>query len=203
MLTRAAMQLFGYPMTFECFDVDDNLPIVQFAKCREAVIFNLFAKDASVKLKLSTPDGVPAFDNTEFIIEDSVGDYPLSRWIHTDCRVFIKQKNRSKICVKKDFVEDLHINVDERITITGLDDAELTIYPTKGGIAWVAPQWGAYYGPKQEAVYDAQRGCYIVSHVSGFTAVMWQEKENFGDYRMLEFLRTPDQLPDENWKFEK
>ena len=203
MLTRAAMQLFGYPMTFECFDVDDNLPIVQFAKCRDAVIYNLFAKDASVKLRFTTPDGVPAFDNTEFIIEDSVGDYPLSRWIHTDCRVFIKQKKRAKICVKKDFVEDLHINVDERITITGLDDAELTIYPTKGGIAWVAPQWGSFKGPKQEAVYDEERGCYKVEHVSGFTAVMWQAKENFGDFRKLEFLRTPDQLPDENWKFNK
>lgn len=203
MLTRAAMQLFGYPMTFECFDVDDNLPIVQFAKCRDAVIYNLFAKDASVKLRLTTPEGVPAFDNTEFIIEDSVGDYPLSRWIHTDCRVFIKQKKRSKICVKKDFVEDLHINVDERITISGLDDAELTIYPPEGGIAWTAPQWGAFKGPTHEAVYDEKRGCYRVEHVSGFTAVMWQAKENFGDYRKLEFLRTPDQLPDKDWKFEK
>jgi hypothetical protein len=191
-LTRAVMQHFGYPMTFECYDIDDNLPIVQFVKCRNAVYYNLFAKDASVKLRYTTPDGAPAFDNSEFIIEDDFGTYTLSRWIHTDCRVFIKQKKRSKIMIKKDCVHT-HIDVDYRYTITGLYDAEVTMYPSEGGIAWIhdGRDWKLHNGPTVEAVFDPDRGCYVAKNVSGNISVMIQDKENIGDYKKLEFLRKP------------
>ncbi len=200
LLSRAALELFGYPMTFECFNVDDNLPIVQLAKCRSAVIYNLFAKDASIRMRFTTPDGAPAFDNTEFTIENDTGLYPLSRWVHTDCRVFIKQSKKAKICVKRDNPET-YLNADELYSIFGLDDATLTIFPPKGGLAWVAKFWGTWKGPAFEAKFDEKRGCYVADHVSGKVSVMIQEKENIGDFRKLEFLRTPDLLPDKDWKF--
>lgn len=189
LLCRAAMQCFGYPLTFDCWNVDDNLPIVQFARCRGAIYYNLFAKDASVKMRYTTPDGAPAFDNSEFIIENSVGDYTLSRWIHTDCRVFIRQSARSKIMVKKD-CPHTHINTDERYTISGLIDAELTIFPSRGGTAWASnKEWKLFNGPTYDAEFDSERGCYIVRGVTGNVSVMWQEAEHIGDYKKLEFLR--------------
>ncbi len=203
MLTRCAMQLFGYPMTFECFNVDDNLPIIQLGKCRNSVIYNVFAKDASVRMSFTTPDGAPAFDGTEFTIDDSVGTYPLSRWIHTDCRVFVKQKNRAKLTMRRYTPGDVLINVDERFILSGLDDAELTIFPEKGGTAWIGGEYDMWRGPKYETEYDEKRGCYVAKHVSGTVSVAFQAKENFGDYRKLEFLRTPDILPDKDWKFNK
>lgn len=190
LLTRASLSLFGYPMTFSVDSVCDNLPIVQFASCRNALFYNLFAKDASVRLHLSTPDGAPAFDNTEFAVENSVGTYPLTRWMHTDCRIFIKQEKRSKICIKRDDPHN-HIDLDERFTVTGLCDATLTVYPPKGGIAWASTDpWAFFRGPNVDSTYDAARGCYIFEHITGYVNVLLQEQQNIGDYRKLEFLRN-------------
>ena len=98
---------------------------------------------------------------------------------------------------------DVLINVDERFILSGLDDAELTIFPEKGGTAWIGGEWDMWRGPKYETEYDEKRGCYVAKHVSGTVSVAFQAKENFGDYRKLEFLRTPDLLPDKDWKFNK
>ncbi len=203
MLPRCALELFGYGLTFETFSVDDNLPIVQFAKCRNSLVYNLFAKDASVKMNYTTPLGAPAFDNSEFTIDNSIGTYPLSRWIHTDCRVFVKQEKRSKISLKREHVADVVVNNDERYVINGLCDAELTIYPEKGGTAFVGGVWDLWRGPKCELEYDEKRGCYVGKHISGGVSICFQAKENFGDYRKLEFLRPYDILPDEHWNYKK
>ncbi len=200
-LPRVALKLFGYELSFECFDVDDNLPIIQLASCRASTIMNVFAKDASIRMKLTTPEGAPAFDNTEFTIDNSLGEYPLSKWIHTDCRVFVKQTKRAKLAFKRDYVCDTVVNIDSRYTLYGLSDAELTIYPEKGGTAFVAGISDAWRGPKFEAEYDEKRGCYVARHVTGAVAICFQAKENFGDYKKLEFLRKPELLPDEHWNF--
>ena len=147
-------------------------------------------------MSFTTPDGAPAFDGTEFTIDESVGTYPLSRWVHTDCRVFVKQSKRAKLTMRRYTPGDVLVNVDERFILSGLDDAELTIFPEKGGTAWIGGEWDMWRGPKYETEYDEKRGCYVAKHVSGTVSVALQKKENFGDYRKLEFLRTPDILPD-------
>lgn len=203
MLPRCVLELFGYPMTFECFNADDKLPVVQYAKCRNATVYNLYAKDATVRMNYTTPDGAPAFDNCEFIIDNNVGTYSLSKWIHTDCRVYVKQEKRSKISMKQDSPEGNLVNEDIRYALSGLNDAELTIYPEVGGTAYVATYWQPWRGPAFESEYDEKRGCYVVKHVSGSVSVLFQAKENFGDYKKLEFLIKDDMLPDEHWNFKK
>ena len=199
LLLRAGMALFGYPMRFECYDVNDKLPLFLFSKCRGALWFNLFSKDATVRLHMSTPDGAPVPDNMEFIIENSVGTYPLSRWNHTDCRIFVKQAAKSKITLKKGSPET-HFDNDERLDMHGLIDAEVTFYPTHGGSAFMRcvdedkDDWAVrtFAGQNIETEYDKERGCYIARHVTGRLTICWQEKENFGDYKKLEFLRPQD-----------
>ena len=199
LLLRAGMALFGYPMRFECYDVNDKLPLFLFSKCRGALWFNLFSKDATVRLHMSTPDGAPVPDNMEFIIENSVGTYPLSRWNHTDCRIFVKQAAKSKITLKKGSPET-HFDNDERLDMHGLIDAEVTFYPTHGGSAFMRcvdedkDDWAVrtHAGQNIETEYDKERGCYIARHVTGRLTICWQEKENFGDYKRLEFLRPQD-----------
>ncbi|MGM9682714.1 MAG: hypothetical protein ACI3XQ_03860 [Eubacteriales bacterium] len=190
LLVRASMQCFGFPMTFELYSVNDKIPISMFSRCRRAMFFNIFAKDASVRMHFTTPDGAPAFDNSEFILENDEGVYSLSRWIHTDCRVFIKQKKRSKVSVKKEAV-GTHIDADERITVSGLADAQVTVYPTDGGLVWL----GSGYEPEKIPggfLQDAERGCYVAEHLTGDVSILWQARENFGDYKKLEFLRNDD-----------
>ena len=193
------MARFGYPMHFECYDVNDKLPLFLFSKCRGALWFNLFSKDATVRLHMSTPDGAPVPDNMEFIIENSVGTYPLSRWNHTDCRIFVKQAAKSKITLKKGSPET-HFDNDERLDMHGLIDAEVTFYPTPDGAAFMRcvdedkDDWAVrtFAGQNIETEYDKERGCYIARHVTGRLTICWQEKENFGDYKKLEFLRPQD-----------
>ncbi len=192
-LLRGSLAHFGYPMRFDCYDINDNLPIVMLSRCRRALWLNEFSKDATVKLHFSTPDGAPAFDNCEFMLEDSIGIYPTARWNHTDCRIYIKQKARSKITVKRDYPVT-HIWLDERIMLTGLDDAELTLVPSAGGTAVLRLGSGGdmFRGGNAELEYDENRGVYKAYHVSGTVSIGFQEKEKIGDWCRLEFLRDPD-----------
>ncbi len=200
LLMRAAMQLFGYSLSFDCYNVNDLLPIVQLAKCRKATVYNLFAKDSTVTMHLTTPDGAPAFDNLEFIIENDVGSYPLSRWNHTDCRIFVKQKARSKISCSRN-CPHTHILTDDRVEMRGLVDAEITVYPAEGGTVWATSEpWAVFTGPNIASEFDAERGCYVFKNVNGFLSLMLQEKENFGDYEKLEFIRSTFRDVSDPWK---
>ena len=195
-LLRASLQLFGYPMYFDCYDIDSKLPLIMFSKCRKATYFNMFSKDSTVKLNMSTPDGAPAPDNCEFMVENSLGTYQTARWMHTDCRIFNEQKERSRITVKTDNPAT-HIDTDERIDVTGLKCATVTFYPMKNGTAFmqkyatdrnpweVTPHRGANF----EYEYDAERGCYIARNITGKLVICHQEEKNIGDYKKLEFLR--------------
>ena len=195
-LLRSGLSLFGYPMVFDCYDIDDKLPLLMFSRCRGALYFNLFSKDATIRLNMTTPDGAPAPDNCEFMLENDVGTYNMARWQHTDCRIFIKQAARSKISVKKNNPET-HFDTDERLDMAGLENATVTFYPPAGGTAFMQnyapdrPDWevGPHRGPNVNAVYDPERGCYTVSGVTGKLIILWQAKENIGDYKKLEFLR--------------
>ncbi|MCR5263980.1 MAG: hypothetical protein K6D94_08910 [Clostridiales bacterium] len=187
-LLRCALARFGTSIRFECFDSGDSLPIIHLSRCRGALYLNEFAKDASIRMRMSLPDGAPAFDNSEFIVSGSEGRYPLSRWIHTDCRIFVRQKERSKITVKKDHPVT-HIDVDERTVVTGLKDAVLTVYPPKGGTVFIRFGDDLWNGGNVPLEYDGERDCWISEPVSGRVNVCVQEAENIGDYRKLEFIR--------------
>ena len=88
----------------------------------------------------------------------------------------------------------------ERLDLHGLIDAEVTFYPTHGGTAFMRnvgedkDDWEVrtFAGQNIETEYDEKRGCYIARHVTGRLTICWQEKENIGDYKKLEFLRPQD-----------
>ena len=189
-LLRCALARFGLSISFECFDADDSLPIINLSACRGALFLNEFAKDASVIMRMSAPDGAPALDNSEFIVSGGSGRYTLSRWIHTECRIFVRQAERSKITVKKDHPVT-HIDTDERTVVTGLRDAVLTVYPPKGGTAFIRAGGDLWNGGNVAFRYDEAGDRYISEPVSGTVSVCVQAPENKGDYKKLEFIRKP------------
>ena len=149
---------------------------------------------------MTTPLGAPAPDNTEFIIENDLGLYPTHRFVHTDCRVYIKQKTRGRIMVKKNNPESHR--VDERIDVTGLIDAEVRFFPTKGGKAVFVnrpdnvPRSGGFYrggNCNEKAEWSGEEGCYILRHVTGYLGIGWNPKETVGAYKKLEFLRKVEE----------
>ena len=194
-LLRASLSLFGYRIMFRSYDINTDIPIIHLSKCRRSLWLNSYAKDTTVQMQLTTPDGVPAFDNTDFIIENDVGTYPVSRWSHTDCCVYIKQKSKSKISIKRDEPRG-HMWMDERIDITGLVDADVTIYPSEGGSMMVraGAAWELHNGTNVPMEWDEKRKCWIVRHITGTLLVCPRDKEHIDDWKKLEFLRDPDAI---------
>ncbi len=131
-LLRASMSKFGYLMRFDCFDITTKLPLILFSRCRGALWLNSFAKDTTVRMHMTTPDGAPAPKGMDFIVSDSVGTYPMEKAMHTDCRIYVRQKNRTRVRCFQENIQSYH-NIDEKIVLEGLDDAEVTVYPTEGG----------------------------------------------------------------------
>lgn len=192
-LLRAAMAEFGCPLTFDCYDINDNLPIIHLSRCRDWLVLNEFSKDSTVKMHFTTPDGAPIFNNIEFIVDDSVGTYQTSRWNHTHAQVFIKQKQRAKISMMR-LSPETHIWLDERRVISGLVDAELTIFPGKGGRAMIRTTADTFNGGNVPLEFDEERGCYIARHLSGTYYIGLQESEHVDDWQHLEFLRDPSKM---------
>ncbi len=188
LLMRGALTHFGYYIGFDCYDITTKLPIVFLSKCREAMWFNTFAKDTTVRMRMTTPDGAPAPLHTELIIENSVGHYPMAKWAHNECRVFIKQQNRSRISCRIDATNCYLI--DELCVIEGLDDATVTFYPTNGGeiVPRVDGLYDMHMGANTAYSYDESRGCYVIPHVSGTLCIGWSPKESIGWTKPVDFL---------------
>ena len=134
---------------------------------------------------MTLPDGVPAFDNMEFIVSGGMGHYTLPRWVHTDCRIFIRQDAESRISVRKDNPKT-HIDTDERIVVTGLRDAVLTVCPPACGTVFIRRGEDLWNGGDVEIRRDGKR--WVSEPVSGTVNVCIQAAENIGDYKKLEFI---------------
>jgi hypothetical protein len=147
----------------------------------------MFAKDTTVRMRMTTPDGAPAPNGVEFVIDDNVGIYPTFKSMHTDCRLFVKQKERSLITCHIDEVFS-HLS-DERIVLDGLKDAQVTFYPIKGSEIVVRATRDIYNGSNIEFFFDEARGCYVIPHATGTISIGWSEPDYIGDYKKLEFLR--------------
>ena len=131
------------------------------------------------------PDGAPAPNGSEFIIENSVGRYATTKWMHTDCRVFVKQEKRGLVKCRIDHVGSYL--ADELYYIDGLEDATVTFFPTKGGK--IIPSKGNLWSsPCYDCTYDEARGCYVIPHVTGSLRLGWAAKENIDDWKKLDFL---------------
>ena len=195
-LMRAVLPLCGYSLTFDVFDVNDKLPLLVFTRSRGAMFFNEFSKDTTIRMRMTTPYGAPAPDNGEFFAENGYGIYPVNRWRHDGCRVYVDQKNRSRIAIKKND-PNTHIDNDERIDVEGLDDATVRFFPSAGGKAvfrviednGIWRNANLFLGDNIPSRFDEEAGCYVLEHVSGLLVIGWCAEEQIGRYKALEFLR--------------
>jgi len=198
-LMRSAMSLFGFPLTYSCYNVDDKVPVLMLSKCRGAYYFNMYSKDSTIKFDMSTPFGAPAPDGCEFMVENSVGTYNTARWMHNDCRTFIKQDAKSKVLVKRDNIA-AYVDIDERLDVTGVVNADVTfraskgakvrmkIYPADIGVWEVQP----FKGPYLELEHDEENDTYTARNVTGKLVICSVSKEHIGDWKQYEFIRPID-----------
>lgn len=86
-------------------------PIVFFvSKSKGAYFLNGYKPDSTVSMSLSFPDGAPVVCERETIVENSTSNYHFDKSFHYECRVFVKQKERSIVLVKQRIICVSHCN---------------------------------------------------------------------------------------------
>ncbi|MHB9034987.1 MAG: hypothetical protein ACYC6L_18305, partial [Anaerolineae bacterium] len=91
---------------------------------RNAFIMNGYKPDNTVSYALRFPDGAPIFTGDDTLLVDGIAQYHLDKSYRKECRVFVKQASgqiRSRKTLNHEFTES-------EIAISGLDNAEVTVY---------------------------------------------------------------------------
>ena len=187
-LLRSALALFGYTIAFDAYSSHDKLPLIFHSRRENASFLTGFAKDSTVMTRMSYPDGAPMPLDTEFMIENDIGTYPTKKWWHSECRAFIKQKQKGKIIVQTVCPES-YIHIDRRMFINGLVDAQVTFYAPKGGAARFILNHPFCHIDSNVPLTITQDGTkYVAEHLTGSLSITWEYDKEDNDFKKLQFL---------------
>ena len=105
-----------------------SAPVILFvSKSKGACFLNGTKPDSTVITNISFPDGAPLATEREIVVEKSSARYYFDKSFHYECRVFVKQKEKSTILVKER--PPLRgSNCIKKLDISGLRNATLTIF---------------------------------------------------------------------------
>ena len=179
-LMRSALQYFGIRISYNAMKPSDDFPINLFSKHDRAFYVTGFAKDTTVATELSFPRGIPMANGTEAVVENNVGRFISPKWCHNECRVYIKQIERSKVKCRTQNAADTMM-ADKRVGIYGLRNAEVTFIPPDNSVVFAADRLyaeGNYFDP-DEVLPD---GSVVFRGRSGELHILWQDKDTRADY---------------------
>jgi hypothetical protein len=129
---RAVLTKFDIHIAFALQELDDQSPMVLYSMSENACYVTGYAPDTTCKMRLGLPDGAPIMMGTDCIVENSIAEYTLPRWWYNECRIFVRQKERSKVsCIIKPSVFP---GTDRRFYVTGLRDADVIFRKVPGTI---------------------------------------------------------------------
>ncbi len=128
-LMRPMLSMLGVSISFASYAPEDKLPLVLTSAYKNGYYFTAFSKDETVKISVSTPLGAPVITNTSCLVENDTAEYSLPKCLHEECRVFVKQKDKSKITCRTETIADFMEN-DRRISVSGLVNADVVFTPT-------------------------------------------------------------------------
>ncbi|MBR5307435.1 MAG: hypothetical protein IKU43_01585, partial [Clostridia bacterium] len=175
MLLRAALQYFGIRISYDTMYPQDKLPINLFSSHDGGKYMTGFAKDTTLRAKISFPMGVPMPCGTEAIIENNVGDFSVAKWCHNELRAYVKQEKRSKVICRTEHAGDTML-ADKRMGLTGLCDADVIFFPPENSVVFASDRLyanGVYFSP-DEILPD---GSAIFRNRSGELHILWQNKD--------------------------
>ncbi|MFQ6130439.1 MAG: hypothetical protein ACE5R4_00235 [Armatimonadota bacterium] len=133
-----------------------------------AYVFTGHKPDATARLLVRFPQGAPLITERETRLRNGLAEYALDRSYQHECRVFVEQRADTLLGCK----EQQHpTGTSRRLLISGLADAEVTLYPSAGAIA---SETVAVDGAGDPAVsYDKQGECLTMTRVTGDLTVTW------------------------------
>ncbi|NQX66893.1 hypothetical protein HQN90_12235 [Paenibacillus alba] len=130
-LLRYMLQDFGLSLQQVKQDPESQSALLFVSRHQNGFIMTGCKQDSSVQLKLRFPDGVPLFPGQTVILGDGeAGLYSLDRTFREECRVFVNQRERSRVsCRENQPTPSKMKRMVRTFSISNLLDAEVTIYP--------------------------------------------------------------------------
>jgi hypothetical protein len=127
---RSVLSLFDVSIRFTRRKVDDKSPMVLYSISGNAYYVTGYAPDTTCRMSLRLPDGAPIMMGTDCIVKNDTAEYTLTRWWHNECRVFVRQKEESKVsCV---ISPSVFPGTDRRLYVNGLVNADVVFRKVPG-----------------------------------------------------------------------
>lgn len=195
LLMRPLLARLGVSISFEAYSTSDKLPLILASAFRGGYYFTAFCKDETIETKISTKLGAPIIISSACMIENDTAHYHLPKWLHEECRVFVRQKERSKIVCRTETAGDSMYN-DRRISISGLINADITFLPEPGTTCRVYkdnPDEGIVFEKhwtesNTETVKD-ENGYIIAKGITGRLVIAWQSDDTTAEYKRLGYIK--------------
>lgn len=133
LFVRYVLQQFGYSLFQVKEEAASESALMFITRNDNAFIFTGCKQDTSVGLQLQFPDGAPLIIGQSVMIgEGTAAAYTLDRTFHDECRVFVKQKQTSRITCREKSPDPTPHKLNRTLRNFGvynLIEADLTIYP--------------------------------------------------------------------------
>ncbi len=194
-LMRPMLSLLGVSISFEAFTTDDKLPLILASAFGGGYYFTSFSKDETVKTSIKTPLGAPIIMNSASLVENDTSKYSLPKSLHEECRVFVKQKAKSKVVCRTETIGDSMYN-DRRISVTGLVNADVIFLPNPNSLCRVYVDTPENYNFSVPFWIDSntdfeidENGYVIVKNVTGRVSFAWQDKDTREEYIRCGYIK--------------
>ncbi|MDF2815659.1 MAG: hypothetical protein K0Q81_1859 [Paenibacillus sp.] len=130
LIVRYLLAEFGYEMFQTKLEAGANEALLFVARHDNGFLFTGCKQDTSVTLQLRFPDGAPVITGQTTMIGEGMATYVLNRTFHDECRVFVKQKEESRVSSRENQpIPTPKKRAVRMITVFNLRDAEVVIYP--------------------------------------------------------------------------
>ncbi len=132
LFVRYLLQQFGYALNQTKEEAASEAALMFNTRKDNAFILTGCKQDTTVGLQLQFPDGAPLIVGQTAMIGEGAAAYALDRTFHDECRLFVKQKQISRITCRENQpvpTPKKRSRTFRTISVYNLIEADLTIYP--------------------------------------------------------------------------
>lgn len=129
-IVRYLLSEFGYTLLQTKHEENANSALMFISRHDNGFLLTGCKQDTSVSLKLRFPEGVPVITGQTAMIGEGEAAYALDRTFHDECRVFVNQKETSRVwCRENQPFPTPKKRTVRQITVMNLLHADVSIYP--------------------------------------------------------------------------
>lgn len=157
-----------------------QLPVVMVHRNNNAMMFSVYNRNTTVETRLKFPLGAPILNGFSTKLYDGYASYYFNKSVHSECRVFVKQKNG---IVKAKEEIPVNMRYRRRIQVSGLLNATVCLFgETYCKENCIVTKIDADDTPIPldgwSLVQDAENGTYLYAeNVSGTISICMPNKE--------------------------